>query len=205
METLLQQKKYKNVTQQYVEKFITTNQLEPRQVQSILDEANISNSGYSALFKSLHFKLKNSNVRKSILPNPSTLRSIRKVINEEVLQLLGEPYHIEDTYKSTKGDVVFDSHNNLFYNIEALQCYIVQQFDITESECNGVLKFVIKLDECQIVKERKLERVTITLMNRALDRTITSSNYKWFSVQSENNIFSLGSFEVHTKVFFNLI
>ena len=104
--------------------------------------------------------------------------------------------HIEDTYYSVKGDVVFNSYNNIFYNLEALQCFIVQLFDITEEESDGVLKFVLKLDECQIVKERKLERVTITLMNRALDSTVTKESSKWFSVQSENNIFSLGSFEV---------
>ena len=93
--------------------------------------------------------------------------------------------------------MVFTTHKNIFYNLEALQCYIVQLFDITEEECSGVLKFVLKLDECQVVKERKLERVTITLMNRALDPNITKENPKWFSVQSENNIFSLGSFEVN--------
>ena len=182
--------------QTQVQQFILDNQLDA-QIQSILDEANISNSGYSVLYKSLCSKLKSSNVHGSLLPKPTSIRSIQKVVNEEVVHLLGAPFHIEYIYTSLKGDVIFTTHNNIFYNLEALQCYIVQLFDMTEEECGGVLKFVIKLDECQIVKERKLERVTITLMNRALDPNIKKGNPKWFSVQSENNIFSLGSFEVN--------
>ena len=61
-------------------------------------------------------------------------------------------------------------------------------YNITLEECKGVLKFVIKLDECEIVKEKKIERVTITLMNRALDSSITKTNSKYFSVQSEKHI-----------------
>ena len=36
-------------------------------------------------------------------------------------------------------------------------------------ECKGVLELVVKLDKCEIVKEKKIERVTITMMNWALD------------------------------------
>ncbi|MCO5559303.1 hypothetical protein L7F22_012899 [Adiantum nelumboides] len=57
------------------------------------------------------------------------------------------------------------------------------------------LKFVIKLDECELVKETKVERVTITLMNRALDESISANDPRNFSVQSENNIFLLATFK----------
>ena len=60
--------------------------------------------------------------------------------------------------------------------MEALQIYAIELFEITHQECNGVLKFVLKLDECQIVEERKLERATITMMNRALDPTINKGH-----------------------------
>ncbi|MCO5573025.1 hypothetical protein L7F22_026789 [Adiantum nelumboides] len=73
--------------------------------------------------------------------------------------------------------------------------YIVQLFDVTLEECNGVLKFVIKLDECKLVKETKVERVTITLMNRALDASIGPDDPQNFSVQSEHNIFLLAMFK----------
>lgn len=92
--------------------------------------------------------------------------------------------------------MVYNKFNNIFYNIEVLQSYSVQFFEISMDECQGLLKFVIKLDECELVKERKMERVTITLMNRALDPTITTTDPRWFSVQSESNILSLATFEV---------
>ena len=44
---------------------------------------------------------------------------------------------------------------------------MVEFYNVTLEECKGVLKFVVKLDECEIVKEKKIERVTITLMNWA--------------------------------------
>ena len=130
------------------------------------------------------------------MPNPTSVKGVHKQVNEEVLQALGNPFHIEATYTQPSGDVIFNKYNNIFYSLEALQIYVVQLFEITHQECGGVLKFVLKLDECQIFKEINLERVTITLMNRALDPTITKGHPKWFTVLSENNIFSLGSFEV---------
>ena len=61
-------------------------------------------------------------------------------------------------------------------------------------ECGGILKFVLKIDKCELLKCKKMERVMITLMNRALDSSITKKDPRFFSVQSENNILPLGSF-----------
>lgn len=69
-------------------------------------------------------------------------------------------------------------------------------YDISFEETAGLLKFVIKTDEFKIVKEKKVERVTITLMNRALNTSIKPGNLKYFSVQFEDNIWWLGSFEM---------
>ena len=45
---------------------------------------------------------------------------------------------------------------------------MVQYYGVTPEEYNGKLIFVLKLDECQVVKGQRLERVSVTLMNRAL-------------------------------------
>lgn len=205
VEAIMKDQKYKKVTVKHIEEFMKENQLNPRDIQALLDETGISNRGYSAIYKVLQSKIRESSMHGSLLPNPSSIRRMRKQVNEEVLQALGTPFHIEDTYVAPTGDVVYNAYNNIFYNLEALQSYAVQLFEVTPLECDGVLKFVLKLDECQIVKERKLERVTITLMNRALDPLITKDNPKWFSVQSENNIFSLGSFEVNFFIIYLLV
>ncbi|MCO5552125.1 hypothetical protein L7F22_005635 [Adiantum nelumboides] len=58
-----------------------------------------------------------------------------------------------------------------------------------------------KLDECKVLKNKKLERVTITLMNRDLDPSITKEDPRYFSVQSEDNILTLRSFQVDKENF----
>ncbi|MCO5552515.1 hypothetical protein L7F22_006027 [Adiantum nelumboides] len=97
--------------------------------------------------------------------------------------------------------IQFNEHNNLFVDLEALQRYAIHFFDINQEECGGVLKFVLKLNECEVLKNKKLERVTITLMNRALDPSITKEDPRYFSVQSKNNILILGSFQVDKENF----
>ena len=77
---------------------------------------------------------------------------------------------------------------------------MVQFYDMIQEECNGILKFVIKLDESEIFKGQKMERVSITLMNRALDPRVTPNDSKYFSVQSENDIWWLAAFEVAKEV-----
>ena len=47
------------------------------------------------------------------------------------------------------------------------------------------LVFVLKLDEAEIVHGKKFERVSMTLMNRAVDPHMATDNEKYFSVQSE--------------------
>ncbi len=63
------------------------------------------------------------------------------------------------------------------------------------------LVFVLKLDECQIVKGRRLERVSVTLMNEALFHAKKPSvgdpqAILSFYVQSEKEIWWAGAFEV---------
>ena len=61
--------------------------------------------------------------------------------------------------------------------------------------------FVLKLDECVIVKGCKLERMSIMLMNEALAYANLSCSTSEvtkpsFSVQSKKDIWWLGAFEV---------
>lgn len=108
--------------------------------------------------------------------------------------------------------VVFILHerNNFVLDVIKIQQSMVVFYDMTVAECNGLLKFVIKLDESEIVKGQKLERVSITLMNRALNTRIAEDDQKYFSVQSENEIWWLAAFAVPKedhevlKVFFGL-
>ncbi len=62
------------------------------------------------------------------------------------------------------------------------------------------LIFVIKLDEAEIVHSQKMERVSITLMNRALNPEITVQSPEYFAVQSEREIFPVACFQVSVSL-----
>ena len=47
------------------------------------------------------------------------------------------------------------------------------------------LTFVLKLDEAEIMHGKKFERVSISLMNRALDPEVIKNDERYFSVQSK--------------------
>ena len=106
--------------------------------------------------------------------------------------------HIEGVCEGDKETNVYNSFNNIFVNLQHVQRRMVEFYSMTFEECQGILKFIIKLDECEIIKEKKIEQVTITLINRALDPSITTRDSKYFSVQSKKHIWWLGAFEAST-------
>lgn len=55
---------------------------------------------------------------------------------------------------------------------------------------------MLKLDEAEVVNGKKFERVSLTLMNRALDPAIQADDDRYFSVQSEQEIWPIGCFQV---------
>lgn len=70
------------------------------------------------------------------------------------------------------------------------------------AECNGgPLIFVLKLDEAEVQQGKKYERVSLTLMNRALDPAIQKNDDRYFSVQSEQEIWPIACFQVGKESF----
>ncbi|MCO5559335.1 hypothetical protein L7F22_012932 [Adiantum nelumboides] len=202
VEELITQKKICKLKGRILTSFMNENQLEPMDVQAILDESGISQMGYMELFKTLVKKSQNKLQRGSLLPKPSHVKAACQHVNDEVFEKLGSPFHIKATFLGNGGrKVQFNEHNNLFVDLEALQRYAVHFFYFNREESDGVLKFVLKLNKCEVLNNKKLERVTITLMNRALDPSITKEDPRYFSVQSKNNILTLGSFQVDKENF----
>lgn len=67
----------------------------------------------------------------------------------------------------------------------------------TISELQGKpLIFVLKLNEAEIIYGQKMERLSITMMNRALNMDIDPKSDEYFSVQSEREIWPIASFQV---------
>jgi len=66
---------------------------------------------------------------------------------------------------------------------------------LIHEELNGQpLMFCIKLHEAEIVHAQKFERMSLTLMNRALDNNIDPQSEKYFSMQSEGEIWPIAAF-----------
>ena len=155
-----------------------------------MDKIGISNQGYSSLYKCVSLKGK---VKKlCILPKPMWVNSRCHEVNSEVLNKLETPFHIHAIFSTKDREVNFNEHANIFFDLEALQMYAIQFFEANTMECSGILKFVLEIDECELLK--KMERVMISLMNRAIDPSITKKDARFFNVQSKNNILPLGSF-----------
>ena len=76
-------------------------------------------------------------------------------MNSEVLNKLGTPFHINGLFSSKGREIDFNEYNNIFFDLEPLQRYLVQFFKVTTMECSGVLKFVLKIDECELLKCQK--------------------------------------------------
>src|SRR5579875_3209738 len=58
------------------------------------------------------------------------------------------------------------------------------------------LVFVLKMDEAEIIHGRKFETMNLMLMNHAFDTSIQKNDDKYFSVQSEIEIWPIAYFEV---------
>ena len=85
-----------------------------------------------------------------------------------MFELLGQPSHITAVYTSKSKPKRCDEYNNIFFDLTLIQKAMMRFYNLSHEKAKAVVKFVIKLDETEIVKCNKLERVSITLMNRAL-------------------------------------
>ena len=66
---------------------------------------------------------------------------------------------------------------------------------LCHADCDGKLHFAIKMDETEVVKGTKLERVSLVLMNiQSSDASMSKSDN--LSVQSQYNTWWLGAFKV---------
>ena len=160
--------KYKNLTSKIVSDFVDRNTIETRDIQRTLDDCGISRGGYTRLFGVIKKTLKNQKINNSLLPKPYHVRKERINLNNEISEMIGEPYFVTGIFQQRDRNITFSEGNNLFYSTTSLQKAMVKYYNFTSCEMNGPLKFVIKLDECEVLKQKKMERITITIMNRAL-------------------------------------
>ena len=192
---LIQEKKFKMVQRQVVEHFVNQNFVSVESVQSTMDESGISRSGYSFLLKKITTSFKTKGNKPKLLPTTAAVWRHRKYLNMKQVEYVGLPYHINGEFQSKQGLIVYDDYNNIFMDLETIQRRMVEFYNITYAETNGALNFVLKMDECEILKDVKMERVAITLMDRAMANT-ARDDPRYFSIQSEMNLWWVGTFMV---------
>ena len=77
VEEMISQKKFQRQNGRLVASFMKENQLDPMEVQRILDESGISQMGYRTLFKALAKRSKHMAGRETLLPKPTHIRVAR--------------------------------------------------------------------------------------------------------------------------------
>lgn len=197
---MLNERKFKIVRQNVVQEFMDKNRVDVNKIQDALDSSGVSKRGYSSIFKAVMSTLKSQRIKRVLLPTPTEVWRLRGNLNEQLDAYLGSYVHVQGEYKGANGVILYNEYNNIFVDLKQLQVRMVEFYGMNWEECQGCLKFVIKLDECEVIKEHKWERVTLTLMNRALDSSISEVNPSYFSVQSEKHIWWLGTFMVYYNV-----
>lgn len=193
--TLIQEKKFKVIQRHIVDQFVTNSVVSAVDIQAVMDSSGVSRKGYAAIQKSVSSVLGAKGIKRKLLPSTTKVWKLWGDLNLDQLEHFGTPFHIKEEYNDNSHSIMYDEFNNIFMDLELLQKRMVEFYDISYEETSGVLQFVIKMDECEILKEKKMERVTITLMNRAL-ANLSRDDPLYFRVQSKTNIWWLGSFQV---------
>ncbi|KAI5061466.1 hypothetical protein GOP47_0023971 [Adiantum capillus-veneris] len=201
---LIESSKFKKVKQNVIHEFINEAHVSTSNVQKVIDDSDISRMGYTQIFKEVKSILKDKKISSSKLPIPARIKKSRRMLNLKVADFLGPPLHNAGDFFANKRVVHFNKFNNIFFDLENLQQKMFHFYQITPEEAGRKLIFVIKLDECERLKHKKTERMTITLIKRALTKLFSRNTNgspndekeRDFSVQSENHIWWLGLFEV---------
>lgn len=125
----------------------------PIDILGICDVAGISRKGYEAIYRTITLGLREKGFKKSILPTPYSITMARKSANREVGGMLGGFRWVEaDMAMSASTSFKYNTFNNIYLDLECLERAMIQYYDLTPSECNAKAVFVLKLDECQVVK-----------------------------------------------------
>ena len=170
--------------------------LDATEVEKTIDNIGISRDAYNQIFQLVQEKLKEVKAKTLLLPQPSFMKKARQKVNDRIINLLGQPFHIIGVYHGKDKAKRYNEFNNIFFDIVSVEKAMIQFYKLSHEEASGIAKFVIKLDKIEIVKCKKLERVSITLMNRALSSSNSDTLSEKFSVHSKSHNWWDGAFEV---------
>ena len=130
------------------------------------------------------------------MPRPFNVVKDRHQLNQEIPTYFGEYYHIEVSMpyekKNKKSIFEYNAFNNIWMDVRKVHIAMVHLYGINVSECDGKRIFVLKLDEAQILKCQKMERISICIMNRTLDYSQCKRDTIGHKVQSQMELWWIG-------------
>ena len=157
--------------------------LSPELVQRALDKGGGTNKSWEEMFKTLNvaFKAKGLNIRQAV-PCPNQTREVQKILNDafETMNCTSLTNEEDEGEGDEGAEKIMD---NVMLDVNRLLQTLVHLYDITAEEVMSVLKICIKLDETVWAGDKKMERLTITVMNRALAGKDSCRPDQWFQVR----------------------
>ena len=140
-----------------------------QQMLDTCDAARISRKGYEAMYKIITIGKRKKGLIQPLLPTPYSISMTKKCANNEVANIFGGFKFVSTGMPMEENKTFwYNEFNNVYVDVEKFQACMIRYYGVTHSECNGKILFVLKLDECQVVKGQRLERVSITMMSRVL-------------------------------------
>ena len=174
--------------------------LTPETIHRALDIGGGTNQSWQELFNAMHtaFGDIGLNIYKAI-PNPHEQRKFCGVMNEAFTGMRAFKVGEDDGAEVEGDDKILD---NVQMDVTILLQTLVHLYDLKSAEVGGtavtpgVLKVCLKLDETIWAGEKKMERLTVTVMNRALAGKDQCAPNQWCQVQSEREVWPVAMFEV---------
>ena len=149
---LMEEKRLKKAKQKCVYTFLRQSKLDANEVPKTIDNIGISRDAYNQIFQLVQSKVKEAKAKATILPRPSFMRNVRLRTNEQIVKLLGQPYHITAVFQGKEKEKRYDEYNNMFLDLILIQEAMIRFYNLSREEGSGVAKFVIKFDESKIFK-----------------------------------------------------
>jgi hypothetical protein len=172
----------------------------PEMAQRALDKGGGTNKCWSEMFAVMEqaFGDAGLNIRAAV-PNPHQQRECCADMNEAFEQMGATRVLAHDGGEHDGGENGEKIKDNVQLDVCRLLQTLVHLYDIRHDEVGGVLKVCLKMDETIWAGDKKMERLTVTVMNRALAGKERCAPHQWFKVQSETELWPVCMFEVEKE------
>ena len=117
VKSLINEKKFKKVKCDAVEKFILKSRVDVTKIQEALDMSGVSRKGYASIFNIISSTFKDQRIKCVLLPTLAIVWQQRGLLNQEIDDFIGQYLHIKNVYEGAKGRTIYGPWNNIFVEL----------------------------------------------------------------------------------------